>query len=232
MQLSSLIRQGLDLDRGGDDEETILRYSRVELVSFARSVLGVYADEKRRREKQLVYEFHAGSEYIYVRWDAVKLESVLDNLLSNAVKYTPQGGKVVLSLSLAASGIDVEVSVSDTGIGIPLKEQTYVFRRFFQASNVVGRKDGSGVGLYLVKNYTELHGGSIRLVSKENEGTTVTLTLPMDEVQPSHDAPKVLVGAPTPIRLQEVEVASYDEKLHGKRNSLDRRTPVGFRIER
>ena len=109
--------------------------------------------------------------------DAIKLESILDNLLSNAVKYTPEEGEVTLRLQ--ASDKEVHISVSDTGIGVPRQDQPYVFQRFFQSPKTAGKKEGTGIGLYLVKTYTELHGGNVQLSSEENKGTTITLTLPV-----------------------------------------------------
>ena len=123
--------------------------------------------------------------------DAIKLESVLDNLLSNAVKYTPEGGTVTLSLDAPEGGREVYISVADTGTGIPVQDQPYIFQRFFQSSKTAGKNEGTGIGLYLVKTYTELHGGNVRLMSEENVGTTVTLTLPV--VNQEQTAP---VGVP------------------------------------
>jgi len=203
MKLNSLIRQGLDFDRGEDGNDVRSACAQVELVSFARGIFDLYAEEKAGG-KQLSLEFQATGKCIYIHWDAIKLESVLDNLLSNAVKYTPQGGKVTLSLEVPGDGSEAYLTVSDTGIGIPLRDQPYVFRRFFQASNVTGKKEGAGVGLHLVKTYTELHGGSVKLVSRENEGTAVTLTLPVDSLR---------MEAPESVPLKEIEAVSYDEKF-------------------
>ena len=110
--------------------------------------------------------------------DAIKLESILDNLLSNAVKYTPEGGSVTLRLEIPGEEKDVRISVSDTGIGVPRQDQPYIFQRFFQSPKTAGKKEGTGIGLYLVKTYTELHGGSVLLTSEENKGTTLTPHLP------------------------------------------------------
>ena len=98
---------------------------------------------------------------------------------SNAVKYTPEGGSVTLRLEIPGDGKDVHISVSDTGIGVPRQDQPYIFQRFFQSSQTAGKKEGTGIGLYLVKTYTELHGGSVLLTSEENRGTTIILNLPV-----------------------------------------------------
>ena len=178
MKLNSLIHQGLDFNRVDSGKNALLILSQIELVAFAHGLLVLYAEE-RTKEKQLVFDFHTDREKIYIQMDAIKLESVLDNLLSNAAKYTPEGGTVTLSLNVSEDGKKVSVSVSDTGIGIPLQDQPYIFQRFFQSPKTAGKKEGTGIGLYLVKTYTELHGGSVNLVSEENVGTTVMLSLPI-----------------------------------------------------
>jgi len=110
--------------------------------------------------------------------DATRLRQVLDNLLSNAIKYTPTGGKIVL----AASGGDGHrrVEVSDNGIGIPQDEIGQLFSRFYRASNATRRAiPGTGVGLVIARAIVEGHGGTISLESREGEGTSVTVTLPL-----------------------------------------------------
>lgn len=178
MKLNLLIHQGLDFNRVDSGNNALLILSQIELVSFVRGLLALYAEEKTR-EKQLTFDFHTDREKIYIQMDAIKLESILDNLLSNAVKYTPEGGSVTLRLEIPDEGKEVHISVSDTGIGVPRQDQPYIFQRFFQSPKTAGKKEGTGIGLYLVKTYTELHGGSVLLTSEENKGTTVMLNLPV-----------------------------------------------------
>ena len=176
MKLNSLIHQGLDFNRVDSGNNTLLIFSQIELVSFARGLFAMYAEEKTK-EKKLTFHFYTDREKIYIQMDAIKLESILDNLLSNAVKYTPEEGEVTLRLQ--ASDKKVNISVSDTGIGVSHQDQPYVFQRFFQSPKTAGKKEGTGIGLYLVKTYTELHGGNVHLSSEENKGTTITLILPL-----------------------------------------------------
>lgn len=176
MKLNSLIHQGLDFNRVDSGNNTLLILSQIELVSFAHGLFALYAEEKAK-EKQLTFHFHTDREKIYIQMDAIKLESILDNLLSNAVKYTPEEGEITLRLQTSEK--EVHISVSDTGIGVPRQDQPYVFQRFFQSPKTAGKKEGTGIGLYLVKTYTELHGGNVLLSSEENKGTTITLTLPV-----------------------------------------------------
>jgi two-component system, OmpR family, phosphate regulon sensor histidine kinase PhoR len=126
----------------------------------------------------LAFETVAPDKGLMVDGDAEQLDRVLVNLLSNAVKYTPRGGNV--SLSLAREGDSAVLTVADTGIGIPEKDQDSLFTRFFRASNAVARAlPGSGLGLSIVRTIVANHHGEISLASIEGEGTTVTVRLPL-----------------------------------------------------
>lgn len=201
MKLNALIHSGLDVNRVDSGSNLLLIQSQIELVQFARNLLALYADDPAKR-RTLDFEFRSAQSRLYIQMDAVKLESILDNLLSNAVKYTPEGGRVTLSLDVADGGKEVQITVADTGVGIPVQDQPYVFQRFFQSSRTAGKKEGTGIGLYLVKTYTELHGGSVRLHSDEGIGTTVVLTLPVVAAvdSPPADAlpPEPQTDAPQP----------------------------------
>lgn len=219
MKLNSLIHQGLDFNRVDSGKNALLILSQIELVSFVRGLLALYAEEKTK-EKLLTFDFHTDREKIYIQMDAIKLESILDNLLSNAVKYTPEGGSVTLRLETPRDGKEVRISVSDTGIGIPRQDQPYIFQRFFQSSQTAGKKEGTGIGLYLVKTYTELHGGSVLLTSEENKGTTIILNLPVVSLeQMSADT------VPEPIASEkELALSSAETVTSGVE-------PVTFRAE-
>jgi two-component system, cell cycle sensor histidine kinase DivJ len=110
--------------------------------------------------------------------DRRAIKQILVNLLSNGVKYTPPGGEVVISASLAADRA-VQLSVRDTGTGIPPSDLQRLGRPFEQVETAAVRaKEGTGLGLALVKSLTQLHGGEARLSSVLGEGTTVTVRLP------------------------------------------------------
>lgn len=112
-------------------------------------------------------------------------EKILLNLLSNAFKYTPTNGKI--SLKTSVHGSEFILTVSDTGIGIPVEEQANIFERFNRSTNVNQENaPGAGIGLSLVKNLVELHQGKIQLESQPQIGTTFTVTLPI--VNPTNNA--------------------------------------------
>jgi len=115
---------------------------------------------------------------VVLQTDAVLLHVVFKNLFSNAIKYTPEGRSV--SVDMKTSEKNVQITVADTGIGIPEREQKRLFQRLFRASNV--RKldtDGNGLGLYITKMIIDSLGGSIGVASTEGKGSRFTVTLPI-----------------------------------------------------
>ncbi|MDQ3653803.1 MAG: HAMP domain-containing histidine kinase [Chloroflexota bacterium] len=111
-----------------------------------------------------------------VHADYFRVRQVLNNLLYNSLRHTPEGGLIVVQAKSAGSM--VEVSVSDTGRGIPADEIEHVFERYYQAERGVRHDEGSGLGLSIVKQLVTAHGGEISVESREGEGTTFRFTLP------------------------------------------------------
>lgn len=212
MKLNSLIHWTLDIHRVDSGNNMLIILSQIELVSFARSLYQTYSEE-HMKPKRLHFEFICEKKEIYIQMDAVKLGSILENLLSNAVKYTPEGGTITLSIRQPEDYKHIVIEVRDTGIGIPLQDQPHIFQRFFQSSTTAGIKEGTGIGLYLVKTYTELHGGSVKLVSAEGEGASFTLTLPVgcdiqSIPQPVNDSQPEEEQTPEEEQLQATETGS------------------------
>jgi signal transduction histidine kinase/HAMP domain-containing protein len=113
-----------------------------------------------------------------IRADERKVKQIVLNLLSNAVKFTPDGGRVEVNAHLNAEA--VEISVSDTGIGIAPEDQAAVFEEFRQVGRDYTRKqEGTGLGLALTRRFVELHGGKIGVRSEVGKGSTFTFTLPL-----------------------------------------------------
>ncbi len=109
--------------------------------------------------------------------DERKVKQVVLNLLSNAVKFTPEGGRI--GLKAARRDIAVEISVTDTGIGIAPEDQTAIFEEFRQVGSDERKREGTGLGLALARKFVELHGGRIWVESEPGRGSTFTFTLPM-----------------------------------------------------
>ena len=209
MKINSLIHQVLNFNRIEDNKDSLLILSRIELVSFSRSLFSVYEEDKR-----FTFHFEANKAKIYADMDAIKLGVILDNLLSNAVKFTSEGGNIRLSLFYRQESGLLEICVSDTGAGIPQQDIPYIFQRFFQSPHS-GSKEGTGIGLYLVKTYTELHGGSINgVTSEKGKGTSIGLSIPVAAVEedeiPAAQSKKQLESLPV---LKPIEAESQDEKF-------------------
>jgi PAS domain S-box-containing protein len=126
--------------------------------------------------------FDLAAETAYVMGDQKRLVQIVTNLLNNAAKYTPQGGAIRISLSVDAGML--ALSVEDNGIGIPADLQPHVFDLFTQADRTSDRAQGGlGIGLALVKNLTELHGGTVSCVSGgKDQGSRFTVVLPRHKV--------------------------------------------------
>ncbi|HZX50185.1 MAG TPA: HAMP domain-containing sensor histidine kinase [Candidatus Paceibacterota bacterium] len=119
-------------------------------------------------------------------FDENRMRLVLENLLDNAIKYTPPGGSVTVKLWQEKSNVSVEVA--DMGIGMPEDQISKVFTKFFRAENAqLAQTSGTGLGLYLVKNIVEHHGGAVFFTTKENKGSAFTFTLPT----PQSDTKKI-----------------------------------------
>jgi len=115
--------------------------------------------------------------------DEDKLDQVLTNLVNNAIKYSPEGGEVAVR-ARRLDDSQVEVRVSDQGVGIPEQHLEKIFARFHRGDDRTSRQaSGTGIGLYLVKHLVEAHGGRIKVESKVGEGSTFTFTLPLTPPQ-------------------------------------------------
>lgn len=147
----------------------------LELKSFFESVI----DENMPKvaEKSIDLRQHYEPEGLSLKADPRLLHIVINNLLSNAAKYTPEKGTVDIGYRLVGS--QLEITVTDTGIGIPASEQPRLFTKFYRASNAqTHQTEGTGLGLYVVKQSVEKLGGTIKMNSEENVGTTFVVTLP------------------------------------------------------
>jgi two-component system sensor histidine kinase BaeS len=116
-----------------------------------------------------------GAQPSIVQADPSRIRQVLENLITNALRYTPRGGIVYVECTRSLSGESVEVSVADTGQGIPADELPHVFDRFYKSRD----SKGSGLGLTIARNLVAAHGGEITAESEMGRGTTITVRLPM-----------------------------------------------------
>jgi signal transduction histidine kinase len=158
------------LDCGGDQIE----FAPVNLVDIVRLTLDHMS--LLAEEKDISLRFSPGPP-TYVSGDTMRLKQIVVNLVDNAINYTPDGGKVIISV--AAEGQLAILKVTDTGIGIPAASLPLVFDRFYRADQARSRvSGGTGLGLSIVRAICSVHGGAAFIESIEGKGTTVRIELP------------------------------------------------------
>jgi CheY-like chemotaxis protein len=143
--------------------------------------------------KSIELSFDAGAEHHSVVGDSPKLQQVFGNLIRNAIKFTPAGGRVAVGSKISPAGM-LQVTVSDTGVGIDQEVLPKVFQAFEQGRSAVTREYGGlGLGLAICKGIVAAHHGTISAASEgKNKGTTMTVELPVSEPAP------VAARAPAP----------------------------------
>ena len=152
-----------------------LRISENELNSYMKGICSAFYSYAESKQIKLSYK--SNFEYQNVWFDKEKMDSITKNLISNAIKYTPAQGEVHITAHQDKDSWSLEIT--DTGIGIPAKEQKKLFKLHFRGSNAINAKiTGSGIGLMLVWKLVRIHKGKISMESVENKGTHVKVTFP------------------------------------------------------
>ena len=150
-------------------------YEPVDLAAFTAELASVFRSAAERAGQGLLVNCPPLDEPVYV--DREMWEKIVLNLLSNAFKFTFEGE---VEVSLRRAGEVVELAVRDTGTGIPLEELPRLFERFYRVQSVRGRSfEGSGIGLALVQELVKLHGGTVRVESQLDRGSTFTVAIPL-----------------------------------------------------
>jgi PAS domain S-box-containing protein len=157
----------------------VLTEGVVDLDALVRASIQLLGDRPAR--KDIVLNTHV-ERALKIHGDERALKQVLINLLTNAVKYTPAGGRIELTVGIGPSN-EMELIVSDTGIGIPATELALVQEPFAQASNSrTVEEDGTGLGLSIVRTLVELHGGTLSIESEVGCGTSVRVRVPATRI--------------------------------------------------
>ena len=174
-RLTSLINDILTLSRL-EGKDAALSLHPLELCGTIRKAQMLMEDHARSKGIKLVASCPEDTSKVMA--DQGQLEQVLLNLLDNAIKYTPDGGEVSIIATQTAQ--QVRISVSDTGIGIPQKDQNRIFERFYRVDEGRSREQGgTGLGLSIVKHIVQLHNGEVTVTSTPGNGSTFTVSLPM-----------------------------------------------------
>ncbi|HEU4323470.1 MAG TPA: ATP-binding protein [Roseiflexaceae bacterium] len=177
LRLNRLVSSMLDLSRIQTGRLEV-DWGEVDLCALAERVV----EEMQPTLVQHTLTVEGPDEPLVVGGDMLRLEQVLQQLIQNAVKYSPMGGDVLVRLR--HNGACATVTIEDQGIGIPASALPRLFNRFYRASNIDARNiSGMGIGLYIVKAIVLLHGGSVTVHSREGQGSSFTVTLPLVEAQ-------------------------------------------------
>jgi signal transduction histidine kinase/predicted metal-dependent phosphoesterase TrpH len=183
----------------------------VEVHSLVQLAIDLLKEASRDKNIEIRFESSASVPPIYCHEQL--LLRAIQNLLSNALKYTPEGGKVnvtIISYLRWKDGGVIEISVKDTGIGISEEDRERIFEPFYRGKNA-SVEDGTGLGLSLVKEVVDLHGGKILVQSEPNKGSTFSILLPVKQ------------------ELLMVKNKKTNEECQGKQN-LEETGPHEFRI--
>jgi signal transduction histidine kinase/ActR/RegA family two-component response regulator len=186
--LSSLVDDLLDLSRVTTGKITLKLNLFDVSALIEQCVKSIQADASRRG---VALSFDHTSKPLIIRGDELRVEQIVSNLLTNALKYTPHGGKV--DVRTERRDDRATILVSDSGVGIAPERIESIFELFSQAENAIGRAQGGmGIGLNLVRNLVELHGGSVGATSDGvDKGSTFTVMLPLaDEQDITTSAPR------------------------------------------
>lgn len=209
-RLQRLVEQLLDLSRI-EARRMPLRAQQADIVPKIREWVASFVS--LAESKNISLNLHFPDQPILAYFDAEKLEKIVYNLLSNAFKFTPEGGKVIVEIVIVDLGLQiaeewekrksairnpkseidqfVQLTVKDTGIGIPKEHLPHIFDRFYRASEALtGEQGGTGIGLALTKQFVELHHGEIKVESEIGKGSTFIVRLPLgkDHLQPEEIA--------------------------------------------
>ncbi len=169
-RLLRLINQLLDF-RKVEERKFTLRVSKTNVFIFSKNIFKDF--EREAKKRNIGFKLRSNNEQLDLFIDRNLMDKVYFNLLSNAFKFTPDNGKIEIHIEDDANKNTISIQFRDSGIGIPEKEMDVVFQAFFKGSN--NRKNSSGIGLYLSKEFVGMHKGAIEV--RSFHGTDFIITL-------------------------------------------------------
>jgi signal transduction histidine kinase len=150
---------------------------------------------EKAQKKRLTLSAQVSEDVDLVIADKTKIKQVALNLLANAVKFTPEGGSVRIEARRVLDADGIEISVSDTGIGMPPEDCQRLFQPFVQLDNSLTKKyEGTGLGLHLSRKIVELHGGTITVESEPGRGSRFSFTIPQSRAEQRDDPGRDAAG--------------------------------------
>ncbi len=176
MKMNDMVEELLDVAKLQAGQQLDLEVRPLPLVPLIQQI----STEQQETSKRHQIIVKAPEEDLFVRGDRTRLDRVITNLLANAIKYSPQGGDILVEVGQEEIEEQqwITLSVRDQGIGIPLADQTRIFDPFYRAGNVLGRMQGTGVGLASSAQVVVQHGGTISVSSEEGQGSIFVIRLP------------------------------------------------------
>lgn len=179
IQLREIVEDLLNISRI-EEGRFGYQFQKSNLLSFIEEILKPASATARQLGIKILFD-KPTEPLPEVTIDSQKLSMVLSNLVDNAIRYNIKNGEVIVSVKRLANSPYVEVSVRDTGIGIPPEEVNKLFVKFFRATNALKfATEGSGLGLYIAQNIVRAHGGSMRVESELGRGSIFSFSLPVD----------------------------------------------------
>lgn len=176
-QLLLLINQLLDF-RKLEAGYFSLNLQQSDIIASVRSVAESF--EIQAKNRNILFELKTSILQFNTTFDIAKFNMIMTNLLSNAFKFTPDNGEITLRIERATNEEEgIQISVSDTGVGITKDELKKVFDIFHQSKNPVTHQEGSGIGLALTKELVQLHGGNLTVHSDNEKGSCFSIFLPI-----------------------------------------------------
>jgi signal transduction histidine kinase len=158
-----------------DYNPDVFQFEKIDLTAFLEEIYeytSILAEQKK-----LESALHLPGDGGFVEGDKVHLRRLFLNLINNAVKFTPEGGKI--NISLAVSGRTAEIRVADTGVGIAEDDLRKIFDKFFRSGSQHQAEPGSGLGLSMARSIARAHQGDINVTSRLGEGAEFLVTLPV-----------------------------------------------------
>lgn len=210
LRLLNLVNQLLDFRRS-DVKGHQLNPSQGDIVEYIRNVSNSFIEYSEKKNIHLI--FFSTIENLWMVFDEDKVGKIIMNLLSNAFKFTPEGGRVDVSLDILPAEGDcseqLEIKISDTGVGIADADKELIFERFYQIQPKEWQKScGSGIGLHLVKEFVSLHGGTVTILDNVVKGSVFIVILPVVRSQEQEEQEKKAV------MNQEVVEMNLQESLN------------------
>jgi signal transduction histidine kinase len=204
LRMIRIINNFLDTTKLNSDSEFIkLKKRNGNIVNIIEEITQSVASYVNNKDIELIFDTNV--EEKIMGFDHDMMERIMLNLISNALKYSHSNGNIYVDF--IDKKTSVIIKVKDEGDGIPKDKLNFIFERFGQVDNTLSRKcEGTGIGLYLVKSFVEMHGGKINVASVEGKGSEFIIELPAELVKNEEQEDKLLFKT----NVEKIEIEFSD----------------------